>query len=176
MLLCSESTVPLLCFGSSLLHECGHLLFLLLFSAGVRELSFGAGGIEIVRSQVFCGTVRECVIALGGVLVNLVLCVTALLCRRGAESRTAAVLCLVNGVLALLNLLPVRSLDGYRVLDLLLQQSGTERRDILLRRASGAAVCAAFVCCALLFLFGVKNISLAAVCVYLMLLHGKRSA
>lgn len=176
MLLCAEGTVALLCFGSSLLHESGHLLFLLLFSAGVRALSFGAGGIVIERSQTFCGTARECVIALGGVFVNLAVSLSAWLCYRRTGAQTAAVLCLVNGALAALNLLPVRSLDCYRVLDLLLQQSGEDRRERLLRRVSSAAVCAICACCLLLFVLGIRNISLAAVCVYLMLLHGKRSA
>lgn len=176
MLLCADGTVALLCFASSLLHECGHLLFLLVFSAGVRALSFGAGGIVIERSQSFCGTARECVIALGGVLVNLALCDFAWLCCRTTGSQTAAVLCLVNGVLAGLNLLPVRSLDCYRVVDLLLQQSGAEQRERLLRRVSFAAVCAACTGCVLLYMIGIRNLSLAAVCVYLILLHGKRSA
>ena len=176
MLLCSDSTVALLCFGSALLHECGHLLFLLTFSAGVRALSFGAGGIVIERSRGFCGTARECVIALGGVFVNLTLCLTTWICYRSTRTQPAAVFCIVNGALAALNLLPVCSLDCYRVADLLLQRRGTERREQLLRHISFAAVCAACLCSALLFLFGVRNLSLLAVCFYLMLLHGKRSA
>ena len=176
MLLWSDGTIALLCFGSSLLHECGHLSFLLLFSAGVRELSFGAGGIVIVRAHGFCGTGRECVIALGGIGVNSFLCFGAWVCYHRVGTQTFAVLCLVNGALAALNLLPVRSLDCYRVLDLLLQQWQVPRREERLRQISFAAVCAACSCCVLLFLVGIRNISLAAVCVYLILLHGKWSA
>ena len=176
MLLWSDGTIALLCFGSSLLHECGHLCFLLLFSAGVRELSFSAGGIVIVREHGFCGIGPECVIALGGVGVNSILCVGAWVCYHRTGTQTFAVLCLVNGALAVLNLLPVRSLDCYRVLELLLQQWRVPRREKRLRLVSFVSVCAACFCCVLLFIVGIRNISLAAVCVYLILLHGKRSA
>lgn len=176
MLLWSDGTIALLCFGASLLHECGHLLFLLLFSADVRELVFSAGGIVIVRDQAFCGTLRESLIALGGIIVNLTLCFSAWLWHQTSGTQTTAVFCLINGTLALLNLLPVRSLDSYRVLELLLQRKQAEVRERCLRQVSLAAVCTACVCCALLTAFGVRNFSLVAVCIYLILLHGKRSA
>ena len=175
MLLFSDGAVALVCLASSMLHEGGHLLFLVLFSADLRAVSFGAGGIVIERGAAFCGTAQECLIALGGIFVNAALCLSAALCYGQSGSQTAAVLCLVNGVLAGLNLLPVRSLDCYRVLDLLLRKKAAANREILLQRISFAAVVSAFAGCIFLCLCGVRNLSLAAVCVYLMLLHWKRS-
>ena len=44
MLLCGNEAVALCCFLSSALHECGHLLLLLLFRAFPEDVTFGAGG------------------------------------------------------------------------------------------------------------------------------------
>ena len=173
MLLCSNGTVALLCFGSSMLHECGHLLLLACFSGGVRQVTFSAGGVILEReSGSFCGRAKECLIALGGVLVNALLCAAGGLRYGKTQSRTAAVLLFVNGALAALNLLPVHALDAYRVLELLFG----ETNDRLLDRLSLAAVCCFAALCVCLFFCGIRNISLLAVCGYLMHLHRKRSS
>ena len=176
MLLTSNGTIALLCFGSALLHECGHLLLLWLCGADVREVSFGAGGIVIVRNGcAFCGTTRECCIALGGIFVNCLLCLGALLWYDIEKTQTAPVLVAVNGALALLNLLPVQSLDAYRVLSLLCEHAGVRDSATLLRRVSLCAVVAGVLGCAALTLCGVRNPSLWAVCGYLVSFHWKRS-
>ena len=75
----------------------------------------------------------------------------------------------------LLNLLPVQSLDAYRVLSLLLWHCGVQRAETILRRVSLCAVIVFTLCCAALTLCGVRNLSLWVVCGYLMYLHRKRS-
>lgn len=174
MLLCGGGTVALLCFCSSLLHECGHLFFLWLFHVDVKLISVGAGGILIERRDGgFCGSRAECLIALGGILVNLVLCGVFLLWYAVAKNRICGVLCVVNGALAVLNLLPVRTLDCYRVLELLLYCRKPEKAGRVLRRVSFCAACLSCGVCVCLFCCGRGNPSFAAVCVYLMLLHWK---
>jgi len=176
MLLSSGGTTALLCFGSAMLHECGHLLLLWAFGAGVREVSFGAGGIVIVRDGcAFCGTWKESLIALGGIFVNCLLCFAAALWYDKENTQTAQVLLVVNGALALLNLLPVQSLDFYRVLDLCLCRFDVPGRETVLRRVSLCAVVFFALCCAALTVCGVRNPSLWAVCGYLVYLHWKRS-
>lgn len=174
MLLCGGGTIALYCFGASLLHECGHLLFLAAFHADVRMVSFGAGRILIDRRDgCFCGFGAELLIALGGILVNLLLCAVFGILSTVQPNRTSAVLCIVNGVLAALNLLPVRSLDCYRVLELLLCRRRNERTELTLKRVSLITLCLFFAFCICLFCCGHGNPSLAAVCLYLMLLHWK---
>jgi len=176
MLLSAGGTTALLCFGSAMLHECGHLLPLWVFGAGVREVSFGFGGIVIVRDvRAFCGTWKECVIAMGGIFVNCLLCFAAALWYDKEKTQTALVLLVVNLALALLNLLPVQSLDFYRVLDLCFAQFDVSGRETILRRLSLGAVIFSVLCCAALHICGVCNPSLWAVCGYLMYLHWKRS-
>ncbi len=174
MLLCGGGTVALLCFGASLLHECGHLLFLSVFHADVRLVSLGAGRILIDRRDGGnCGFFAELMIALGGILVNLLLCVVFGISYALRPSRTSGVMCVVNGVLAFLNLLPVRSLDCIRVMELLLQRCSAEQPDLILNRVSSATVCLFSAFCICLFCCGLGNPSLAAVCVYLIFLHWK---
>ncbi len=176
MLLSAGGTTALLCFGSAMLHECGHLLPLWAFGAGVEEVSFGAGGIVIVRGRgTFCGVWKECLIALGGIFVNCLLCFAAALWYDIERTQTALVLLVVNGALALLNMLPVQSLDFWRVLVLLCGHHGIQACDLLLRRVSLGAVVAFALLCAALTVCGVRNPSLWAVCGYLMYLHWKRS-
>ena len=174
MLLVSNGTIALFCFGSSLLHECGHLFFLRLFSVDVRLISFSAGGILMERrSGAFSGFLPECLIALGGIAVNLLLCGCFALCYSITEQRTFGVLGVINGALAVMNLLPVRSLDGYRVLELLCARRMPERYEQLTTCVSLTVVCVITAICICLFCCGLRNSSLAAVCVYLMLLHWK---
>ena len=174
MLLCGGGTVALLCFLSSLLHECGHLFFLALFQVDVGLISFSAGGILIERRDGgSCGMLAECLIALGGIFVNLLLCCVFWLWYAATKNRNCGVLCVVNGALALLNLLPVRTLDCYRVLELLLYRKVPQKAGLLLRRVSLVAVCVSISISLCLSCCGHGNPSLAAVCVYLMLLHWK---
>lgn len=174
MLLLGGGTVALLCFCASLLHECGHLFFLMLFHVDVRLISFSAGGILIERRDGGSGGfLAECLIALGGIVVNLLLCGVFWLWYAATKNRNCGVLCVVNGALAALNLLPVRTLDFYRVLELLLYRRLPQKAGLLLRRVSLCAVCLSIIVCLCLFCCGHGNPSFAAVCVYLMLLHWK---
>ena len=176
LLLSSGGTTALLCFSSAMLHECGHLLLLFAFGAGVEEVSFGAGGIVILRRGcTSCGAGKESLIALGGIFVNCLLCFAAKLWYDKAKTQTALVLLVVNGALALLNLLPVQSLDFYRVLDLCFGRLGVAGRETVLRRVSLCAVVFFAACCAAMTACGVRNPSLWAVCGYLVYLHWKRS-
>ena len=97
MLLSSGGTTALLCFGSAMLHECGHLLLLWAFGAGVREVSFGAGGIVIVRDGcAFCGTWKESLIALGGIFANCLLCFAAALWYDKENTNFTQSQCILN--------------------------------------------------------------------------------
>ena len=173
MLLCG-GTVALLCFAASLLHECGHLLFLSLYDADFSMISFGAGGVVIERrDDCFCGFLPECMIALGGIFMNLLLCAVCGGVYCVNRSQVCGVLCVVNGVIAAVNLLPVRSLDCSRFFELLLFRFGCERTEPILKRVSLCTVCLFTLGCVCLFCCGFGNPSLAAVCVYMILLHWK---
>ena len=106
---------------SVLLHELAHCLVARAFGLPVRSISVGllAGLTEITEPPQT--PAREYAIAVAGPMVSLLLCGVGLVGAAGTTDESAAWLvlsgvALVNGVLALLNLLPGLPLDGGRVL------------------------------------------------------------
>lgn len=90
---------------SLLLHESAHLLMAFLTGVRVKHIGLSWKGPYIVREL---GTpVQNTLISLAGPGINLLLCA---LCWHLSQTFT-----LVNGFLALLNLLPIPSSDGLRV-------------------------------------------------------------
>ncbi len=176
MLLLRDRQATAVCFVSALLHECGHLVLLRVFGAHVRRVAFGAAGIVIERGDVCLlpGT-KEALAALGGVFVNALLCALALLLRFRLNERLCQTLLWSNALLGALNLLPVYPLDLWRALHALLEDRlSPERTEPLLRRVSLCG-CAAFCAFSLWYFLKIgRNLSLLAVCVYLLLLNLKR--
>ena len=177
MLLLRDRQTALICFGSAMLHEGGHLLLLRRFGARVRRVTFGAAGVAIERADPFLlPPAKEALSALGGVAVNGLLCLCALPVRSFLSSKTFSALLCANVLLAALNLLPVYPLDLWRALHALLEaRLSAERTEHLLHaisRGTAAVFCAA--CGVYVWKFG-RNPSLLAVCVYLLLLNLKRS-
>ena len=177
MLLLCEHETTLLCFCSALLHEGGHLLLLRLFGAKVRAVTFGAAGVMIERAGAFLlPAAKEAAAALGGVAVNGLLCGFALLLRPVLAAKTAQILFFANAALAMLNLLPVYPLDCFRALHAALEpRLSPERLNRLLRGVSLVTVAAFAAFCVFFQLKIGRNVSLLAVCVYLLLLNLKRS-
>jgi Zn-dependent protease len=88
-----------------LLHEFGHLAAAYLSGVRVKQVGLSWKGPYIVREP---GTpVQNTVISLSGPGINLVLCA---LCWH-----LSGTFAFVNGFLAVMNLLPIRSSDGLRV-------------------------------------------------------------
>ena len=88
------------------------------------------------------------------------------------QSREAAVVFFVNLFLALLNLIPADKLDMWNALYcLLMEKFDEERTENVLSAASGIAVALFCIFCVLYFVFIGFNISLLAVCLYLIYLR-----
>ncbi len=107
-----------------LLHELGHVIAARLCGVRLGELRISLFGARLGLSGVLSYR-RECFIAAAGPAVNLLSAAVILLpaIRRGenlaenlAEENAAAVFALASLGLAAINLLPVRSLDGGRML------------------------------------------------------------
>ena len=158
MLLFCEGRVTALCLLSSLLHEGGHLAVMTLVRCLPQRVIFGAGGIVIERDHPG-GKWEEFAAALGGVAVNALLCLGALLCVRLNGSVTARMFFWVNALLLLFNLLPVRQLDLYTALCAVFP--GHSR---CLKRLSDVTTLLLFAATVLYFIKISVNPSLAAAC------------
>ncbi|MDR1410013.1 MAG: site-2 protease family protein [Oscillospiraceae bacterium] len=130
MLILDADGIVSLGVASCLAHECGHLICLLLFGEQPRRIVLGAFGMRIERTgAVRLSLTQECIAALSGPAVNLLLAAICILFRQPdipAFQKAA----LVNLGIALFNLLPIEQLDGGHALYYLLSASrriGEER-------------------------------------------------
>lgn len=98
-----------------LLHELGHLLCAALFRVRPSALTLSVRGVGMTMDLSCLSGRRRALIALAGPAANLIFCAPAAL----LDFRTWM---MANGVLALLNLLPVPGLDGGDVLRLILDR------------------------------------------------------
>jgi len=102
--------IGLLLLASLLLHEAGHMLMAMRLGVPVREFGLRMGGAYIRRA---CAKRRrdEILISAAGPLMNLLLTVPALYLHHiGAQ------IALCNFLLGIVNLLPLPSSDGLRIL------------------------------------------------------------
>lgn len=173
MLLLADGKTALICFFSSMLHEGGHLFFMLVFSQRVSAITFSAFGVRIDREgEALLSYKKGALVALGGVFVNFFLCAVGASAYAFLKSYEAAVLFWVNLFLALLNLIPADSLDMWNALYCVFMEKFDEGKTQNLLAAFSAASVALFCAfCVFYFVFIGFNISLLAVCIYLIYLR-----
>lgn len=109
MLVVFQNERIVLCFVFCILHELGHLAAMLVLGERVRSISLDYFGMRIDCGGRIISRLNESVIAAAGPAVNLIL---AFICRilrlDGAFE--------INLSLAVFNLLPVKMLDGGRII------------------------------------------------------------
>ena len=91
----------------SLLHETGHLLAMLYFGCLPDSIVFGVSGIKIIKKELSLSPIQECVTALSGPFVNLVMMLIF-------SFRMKSLPFVINTGLLIFNLLPLKNLDGGR--------------------------------------------------------------
>ena len=91
----------------SLLHEAGHLIAMVFFGCVPDRITVGTAGIRIDKTELSMSAKQECITALSGPFVNLVLMLLFSFDVRGLPF-------LINAGLLIFNLLPLKTLDGGR--------------------------------------------------------------
>ena len=108
----NELLTALLC---CVLHECGHLFFMLIFRRRPEAVTLYGGGIKITPPRGRIGSLgRDIAVLAGGCLVNFLLAAAGSLLGAGGVFTAA------NLMLALFNLMPFEYFDGGRILALVL--------------------------------------------------------
>lgn len=116
--------------GAMALHEAGHAAALLRLGSRIRELRFGAGGVEMVCAAELSSYRADAAVSLAGPLISLVSGGLALWVGGRLFGG-------VSLLLGLFNLLPVRGLDGGRALySLLCPRCLPERAEAVTRGVS----------------------------------------
>ncbi len=149
-------------FLCCILHEAGHLICMKLVGCRVKGISFGVYGMRIDSdANISLSAVKEGVVALGGPIVNIILAISGAV----AENKTLAA---ANMVIAVLNLLPIESTDGYTALSAVLEFRFEEEKIKAALRIVSAAFLFLLYCFGFLLLFkSGYNFSALAVAVYL---------
>ncbi len=164
MLSLDHSGMTLLCLLASTMHECGHLLAMLLLGDLPSCVTFGAFGMRVEhRTDRQLSYRRLCIVSLSGPLVNAV-------CGAWLWAVGAADAAWIHSILAVFHLLPVVSLDGGEALyALLCCHLAEERADRLVRLCSAIAVFPLTALGVWLLLSTGYNATLLVVCGYLLL-------
>lgn len=110
LLICTDKEgTALLCLIGSLLHEMGHLIVMLIEKKPPSEIILYGGGIHIH------GGSRSFPATLAGPMTNILLFVLFMLIL--PDTGNFRLFAVINLILAAVNLLPVKELDGRRILE-----------------------------------------------------------
>ena len=110
----------------SALHETGHILALLFYGRKPKNITFGFSGIRIEADSASLSYSQESIVALCGPAMNLIFIIFFLLTD---ISQTALI---INTGLFVVNMMPVKSLDGGRFISGLLSVFLDEKRVIVI--------------------------------------------
>ncbi len=167
MLVCDFSVYSFCVIISAALHEAGHIVALKMAGAKIQNITVVPFGAEIRTDVDMLPYKKELLVALAGPAANIILAVVLLLIYFLANSRVVMFFAACNLILAFINLVPVRTLDGSRALSaVLLEKMPYEKADAYIESISSAAF--AFLTFASFVLLVVTgcNFSLVIFCVY----------
>ena len=117
ILLVDRTGIMLLGLISVVIHELGHLIFMIITKKQPESVSFQLGGI-IIKSNGFSGYNNDFLIAMGGCLFNLIAFSFSSYFYYKTKSEMAMLFSAGNLGLFLFNLLPVSGLDGMDLIKL----------------------------------------------------------
>ncbi len=172
VMLCDERIV-LCSLLSSLIHESGHLFFMLLSGDAPKNIEMSLFGFEIDRSnKVRLSYKKEMLISLGGIIFNMIFSIFSLIIYNLSQSEEAFLFSGINFVVAAVNAFPVSVLDcGQTVKYFLLLHFDSEKSE---KYAECISVVFTLIFTASSFIYllllGV-NISLVAVNIYLIIIN-----
>ena len=162
----------LMCVGllSAVIHETGHLIAMLIVGAKPEKMRFCAYGVLINKNVNMKSRLAQMLVFSGGCIFNVAFAVvSALLWKNGAEG--FIYFCAANIITALFSALPIKGLDGYDMLTLILSIKLPLNRAEKTASIIGAVFCfvpvAVFVSA---FICGVLSINLMITSLYLIIL------
>lgn len=163
LILIVRSLSPTECFLfllSVLLHESGH--FLLLYYSGYRNTTFSLlpGGAQIAIDTTFLPYKKEIAVYLAGPLFNALGMTFSFLLLRENFTFPLLYFFFCNALLCLINLIPVKGLDGYQALYSFLCLFQTPEKAGWILLPFNIIFSCALISAGLFFFFHEKNLSL----------------
>lgn len=121
-IICDRKGTVLLCLIASFMHEAGHILAMLLKGAKLKSVRINLGDVAIDTESTTLSYDDEIFISVSGVFINLILSLFSLLLFLFIKLSFCYNFFIVNLLIALFNLLPIRFLDGGQLLLFLLKK------------------------------------------------------
>ncbi len=115
VLIVTHSYVSLAALAAAFLHELGHILAARICNIPLRELKLDIFGAAITPKGQICSYKKEILFAAAGPAVNL-LTVACLMPYTGRAGQLLQLFTAASAFLGILNLLPIQSFDGARIL------------------------------------------------------------
>ncbi|MBQ7375324.1 MAG: hypothetical protein IJW52_00370 [Clostridia bacterium] len=112
-LILTHSYLSLAAIVAAALHECGHIIAAKLCGIPLVDMKLGIFGATLTTDRALCSYGKEILLALAGPATNL-LCL-ALCSLLPIQCEAIELFCVASCGLAILNLLPIRELDGGRI-------------------------------------------------------------
>lgn len=154
-------------FFAVFMHECGHLFAMWILGCAPKKIKLIPASVQITNAA-FTGYKNDFLIAVSGPIVNFILFLALYYNYSLFENRFVGYFGLINLVLGLFNLLPVKGLDGgTALLSLLCKFTDINKAELCVRILS-LAVATAVLTTAVFIAFKQKiNISLFIIGIYL---------
>lgn len=111
-IICDKKGTVVLCIFASILHEAGHILLMLSRKVRVKSIRLNLGDVAINADFSTVSLKDEVLITFGGVIVNFTLSASFFLLFCLFKYRLMFDFAVVNLLLGIFNILPVRNLDG----------------------------------------------------------------
>ncbi len=163
--LCDKSRVFTMALIASLLHEMAHIIMLYFVGECADSIILAPQGAKLVRSGKMISYKSEILVLLAGCILNFTL--FAIL-YSFSESLSLKLFAVVNLSLGIFNMLPLGTLDGGRILKILLKNILSSQRAELVCKIVSIIVVLAFVVVGVwLITNGRKNVSLLYTSIYL---------
>jgi len=155
-------------FVSAIIHESGHLLFIYLFRLKLKRVIVFPFGIELVPEKKTAGYLKETLMLSGGPVANLLFAFVSSELNLSAAFCVPETLVYSSYIYAFLNLMPIRSLDGGRMVEnALLAFFSLEKAVRISRMISGVALFVLYAFAVLLFYYSAFNFTLLFFVMYL---------
>lgn len=106
---------------ASFLHECGHITAIFITGAKISKIKVNAFSVDIIQDNCL-PYLKEIFIILSGPILNIMLCILAELIYEFSKIESLRFFSVQNLIIGVINLLPISSLDGGRVLVIFLKK------------------------------------------------------
>lgn len=175
MLLFCDEKIVLMSLFSSLIHESGHLILMCLFGEKIHYVELSLFGMRIEKQSSLLSYGKEALIAMGGIILNFLFSLFGFVMYLASKSTDFLFFAVVNGFIALINMIPVKVLDFGRCIHAVLsgryEEEKSERIMDVLSIACTLILC---VICVIYCIMVKVNLSLIAVTVYLCIITFKK--